>query len=478
MQTAEVLEKVIDSIATTTRYPRQVLTPNADLENDLGIDSVKRVEIVAALGIAFDLELTQQERDPSIRTIANVADWIRNSLQLKSDRQSASKTIATVEETILPAPVGFHAIDSNQTTTLSSMTTAVDVLKSHSDGRTHNGKILRNDFEPKTEPTPATPPATPPATDNQVRLDTPSSYSPNPPHFTPKSNIAPPTESLASLAEAASQSLKGKLAFVTGSGRGVGRTISRLLASKGATVIVNSFHSKDLGEKTAQEINDEGGTAFHLWGSIANPIHVDQMFNEIASRFGFLDILVCNASDGKIGSFCEVTQEDWERAFRTNVTGHYQCAMRARPLMQKRGGGSIVTMSSIAARRHVEGLGGQGVIKAAVESLTRHLACELAPLGIRANCVSGGPVYGQVMSMYQESRATLNYWETLVLDNELCSPIDLANTVAFLVSNEARGVNGAVWNVDHGLATRAHSRPLPKPMAEPPSSLHSLQPHR
>ena len=132
--------------------------------------------------------------------------------------------------------------------------------------------------------------------------------------------------------------------------------------------------------------------------------------------------------------------------------------------MQRQGGGAIVTMSSIAARRYVEGLGGQGVVKAAVESLTRHLACELAPWGSRTNCVAGGPVYGQVMSLYPDARSTMNYWETLVSDGELCSPLDLALTVAFLVSDEARGVNGAIWNVDHGLSTRSHSRPLPKPM--------------
>ncbi|MCL4167095.1 UNVERIFIED_CONTAM: hypothetical protein GTU68_004790, partial [Idotea baltica] len=92
------------------------------------------------------------------------------------------------------------------------------------------------------------------------------------------------------------KSLAGKIALVTGSGRGVGKVIARVLSARGATVIVNSFHSREAGEETAAEINRSGGQAIHIWGSVANPAQVDDMFNEIESRFGRLDILVCNAS--------------------------------------------------------------------------------------------------------------------------------------------------------------------------------------
>ena len=248
--------------------------------------------------------------------------------------------------------------------------------------------------------------------------------------------------------------------MITGSGHGVGRTIARLLAACGAAVIVNSFHSRDLGEQTAAEINASQGQAIHLWGSVANPQQVDDIFDQVEQQFHHLDILVCNASDGRLGSFTDIAQADWDRAFRTNVTGHHQCAMRASQLMQRRGGGSIITMSSIAAHRYVEGLGGQGVVKAAVESMTRYLACELAEFGIRTNCVSGGPVYGEVMEQYPEARATLNYWESIVPDGELCSPLDLASTVAFLVSDEACAsqwscVDGRSWRVNAGSQSTA-----------------------
>ena len=247
---------------------------------------------------------------------------------------------------------------------------------------------------------------------------------------------------------------------MTGSGRGVGRTIARLLASRGATVIVNSFHSRDLGEQTAAEINAAGGSAVHIWGSVANPQHVDEIFQQIEQRFGGLDMLICNASDGKIGSFSDLSQDDWDRAFRTNVSGHHQCAIRASRLMQPRGGGSIVTISAVGAHRYIEGLGSQGVVKAAVETLTKYLACELAPLGVRSNCVCGGPVYGDLLAKFPNAEATQQHWEAMTPGGELSRPMDLAETICFLLSDAARGINGAIWQVDQGFSAIADGRPL------------------
>ena len=190
-------------------------------------------------------------------------------------------------------------------------------------------------------------------------------------------------------------------------------------------------------------------------GSFANPAHVDAMFQQIEAEYGGLDILVCNASDGRIGSFLDLQPEDWDRAFRTNVVGHHQCAVRASRLMRPRGGGSIVTLSAVGAHQFIDGLGAQGVVKASVESLTRYLACELGGYGIRVNCVAGGPVYGDLISKFPEARATQDYWESIIPDGQLCDPLDLAETIAFLVSDAARGINGAVWMADHGFSANA-----------------------
>lgn len=257
--------------------------------------------------------------------------------------------------------------------------------------------------------------------------------------------------------------LQGRVALVTGSGRGVGKTIARLLADRGAMVIVNSFHSREQGEETAREIEERGGEAVHLWGSVANPEHVDAMFDEV-QHFG-LDILVCNASDGRIGDFLDLTSDDWDRAFRTNVAGHHHCAVRAAEIMRPRGGGSIVTMSAVGAHQHIEGLGSQGVVKAAVESMTRYLAVSLRGSGIRVNCVAGGPVYGELLDKFPAAADAQNHWESMTPDGELCNPIDLAQVICFLVSDEARAINGAVWMADHGFSATAEGRRAYTPAA-------------
>lgn len=393
----ETLQRVVDCLAATTRYPAQLLTADADLEIDLGIDSVKRMEIVVALSEEFGMELEAEERDPSIRTVSDIASWIEGlANRSKSDRpddQALDRQVAPIN--------GDHRLHDN--------------------------------------------PSTP-------------SHALQGPHFQPSESAAE--------SDNAAKPFSGRVALVTGSGRGIGRTIARLLAARGATVVVNSFHSRDQGEQTAAEIKAQGGTAVHLWGSVAKPDHVDDIFTKIEQQFG-LDILVCNASDGRIGSFLELTPDDWDRAFRTNVSGHHHCAIRAAQLMRPRGGGSIVTMSAVGAHHFIDGLGSQGVVKAAVESLTRYLACELGPFGIRVNCVAGGPVYGDLLSKFPAARATQNYWESMIPDGELCSPMDLAQTIAFLVSDEARGINGAVWMVDHGFSATADGQRIQRVSREP-----------
>lgn len=258
----DTLKRVVDCIAATTRYPTELLTADAELENGLGIDSVKRVEIIVALGEEFGLDLTAHAGAPSIRTIADIANLIDSLLEKGGKPERPVQDLGEEESPRVRAGVISEAVQV-------SMPQSLPSPHYHRD----NGR--------------------------EAELAT------------------------------ASRPLSGRVALVTGSGRGVGRTIARLLAHRGATVIVNSFHSREQGEQTAAEINAADGRAVHLWGSVANPDHVDEMFGQIEKQFG-LDILVCNASDGRIGSFLDLTPQDWDRAFRTNVSGHHQCAVRGR----------------------------------------------------------------------------------------------------------------------------------------------------
>lgn len=348
------IDRVIRCLEQVTRYPRSILSPEVDLADGLGIDSIKQVEIVLAVEREFEVRL---DRTVRVRTIAEIAELV--------DR--------TVASTAPAVPVRPLAV------------------------------------------VPAAP--------------------------------------------AVSRPLDGRVALVTGSGRGLGRTVAQLLAQRGATVVINSFHSRDAGDRTALDIERAGGKAIHVWGSVANGEHVDEVFRQIEDRFGGLDVLVCNASDGKIGAFSELTASDWDRAFRTNVVGHHACALRAARLMAPRGGGSIVTMSAVGAHHYVQGLGCQGVVKAAVEALTRYLACELAPQAIRTNCVAAGPVYGEVLDkLGAGDRGAVQRWEAMTPGGALCDPLDIARTVAFLASDDAAAINGAVWTVDRGFSAHVDGR--------------------
>lgn len=433
------LERVVESIARTTRYPVDLLNPSADLEDDLGIDSVKRLEIVVGLSQEFGLALESEAPDPTIRTIEHVANWITSFLP----QEETVRMVHAAESGFVPSPKS---------------------LPGHAPQRAASSRVAGTEFRYESAaPAQALPPSAftesspaPPAVSETQK--TPVTGLPYSPEWTDSlASQAAPVARAQSVPSALP--LQGKIALVTGSGRGVGRVIARSLASKGATVIVNSFHSRNDGEQTAADINAAGGSAIHVWGSVANTEHVDHIFSEIEQRFGRLDMLICNASDGRIGSFMELTEEDWGRAFRTNVSGHHQCAVRAASLMRAAGGGSIVTMSSVGANAYIEGLGSQGVVKAAVETMTRYLACELGQFGIRVNCVAGGPVYGDLLSKFSNSPATQNHWESITADGELCSPMDLANAIAFLVSQEASGITGSVWMVDHGFSAIADGRP-------------------
>ncbi len=377
MQGKPVIQRVIDCLEQTTRYPRALLTEGANLADDLGIDSVKQVEIVLALESAFGVKLDRAQV-ATVHTIAEVAQFVSRAL--------AATPEAVDRRPPAPAPVvaPLRPVD----------------------------RLPPREVAPAPAPRPS------------------------------------PT----------SRALEGRVILVTGSGQGLGRSVVQHLARQGAKVVVNSFHSRELGERTVAEINDSGGTALHAWGSIINEEHVDSIFATIRERFGALDALVCNASDGRIGPFLSLSSDDWDRAFRTNVSGHHACVRRAAPLMAARGGGAIVTMSTVGAHGYVRGLGSQGVVKAAVESMTRYLACELAAQNIRVNCVAAGPVYGSLLDKLAETTTTREHWEAMTPGGALCDPLDIARVIAFLVSDHAIGTNGSIISVDRGFSSHVDGR--------------------
>ena len=246
--------------------------------------------------------------------------------------------------------------------------------------------------------------------------------------------------------------LTGKLALVTGGGKGVGKVIACQLGQRGAHVLINCFHSYGEAVRTQAELEASGVRVEVLRASVAKKEQVDRMFEEIEERFGHLDILVNNAASGRLGPVAEVTPELFAKTLDTNLLGSFLCSARAAALMTRRGGGTIVNVSSIGAGMVPANYLVVGTSKAAVEALTRHLATEYAHLGIRVNTASGSLIRGDVADLFPRAREMQRAVIASTPLGRLTTAEDLSGVVMFLTSDLSRGVTGQVVLADGGLS--------------------------
>ena len=244
--------------------------------------------------------------------------------------------------------------------------------------------------------------------------------------------------------------LKGKVALITGGSRGIGREITLRLASEGADVIINFFRKRDTAEGTAEAARSRGVTAHVIKANLAQPEKIDRMFIEIEERFGRLDILVNNAASGVARSAMELNADAWDWTMNVNARAALLCAQRAAVLMAT--GGVIVNISSLGSRLVMPIYTAVGVSKAALEALTRYLAIELADRGIRVNAVSAAAVETEAMKLYTSDPNIPRSMVTNTPAGRMVQPEDLANTVAFLCSDEAAMIRGQVIVIDGGLS--------------------------
>ncbi|MCI0459604.1 MAG: SDR family oxidoreductase [Gemmataceae bacterium] len=454
---------VIAIIAEVTRYPRDILQPEADLEEELGIDSVKRAEILAVLRARLELPEAGDGAVVPPRTIGDVVAAVGAYLGKAAATVRTAPAAAPLPELDgRPSDEPEHsaASDGARPHTVVDIIAEVtryprDLLKSEADLEEDLGfdvgqrraifAALRSRLGlALSEQGPL--PAVKTIGDIVSAVDqlalAPPTTEPRPPKVESRSQAD------RQLSSALPKPFTGKVALVTGSGHGLGKAIAAHLAQLGATVAVNSFHSRQRGEETTAAIVAGGGQAVHLWGSVTNPTHLGQIFGEIDSRFGGLDFFVSNASNGILAPLKEIQPEHWERAFRTNVVGLHQASLLAAESMRRRGGGKIVALSSIGAQRCLDYLGCIGTVKAAVESLVRYLAVELGADNIQVNAVSAGPVYGELMEKYPDLEKLRPLCEALTPRQRLNTEQEVAETVAFLLSNS--GMSGSILLLDAG----------------------------
>ena len=245
-------------------------------------------------------------------------------------------------------------------------------------------------------------------------------------------------------------SLEGKLALVTGAGRGIGRAIALKLASQGADIIVNFFRRRDTAEQTAKDIEALGVKAEVVRANVGDPAKVDEMFDLIGSKFGHLDILISNAASGVGRPVMDVDIKAWEWTIDINARALLLCSQRAARLMEGRGG-KIVSLSSLGSFLVWPTYAVVGVSKAALEALTRYLAVELAPRGICVNAVAASFVETEALRFYFDQMVNQSNLPVTPA-GRMVTPEDVANVVAFLCSEEAFMIRAQTVIVDGGFS--------------------------
>jgi len=248
---------------------------------------------------------------------------------------------------------------------------------------------------------------------------------------------------------------QGKVAIVTGAGRGIGAGIATLLGLEGATVCVNYAHSAEGAQAVVRAIEASGGRAFPHQADVRNASDVQAMTDETVRRYGRVDIVVANAAIDPRIPFLEMTEEQWDAIIDTNLKGTFLTCQAGSREMLKVGGGKIVIISSVHHVVTFPQMSAYAATKGGLVSMTRGLALELAPYHIRVNCVSPGPIH-------VEKRYTMtpgydpHMYDEVIPVGRIGQPDDIAAAVAFLCSDEASFITGSTLIVDGGTSSYSY----------------------
>ena len=235
--------------------------------------------------------------------------------------------------------------------------------------------------------------------------------------------------------------VQGKVAIVTGAGKGIGSAIAKALAAEGAAVVVNYANSRDAAEATVKAITSGGGKAVAAQGDVSKASDAERLFKTAEEKFGPVTVVINNAALGKFAPFEATSEADYRSIFDSNVLGTIQMVQAALKHFPKTGG-SIVNIGTISSKNPVPMTSVYSASKAAIDTLTLSLARELGARNIRINVVAPG---------YTETDQTKGLGDTdfgkallaaVPLRQELARPEDIAPSVVFLASDDSAWVSG------------------------------------
>ena len=242
--------------------------------------------------------------------------------------------------------------------------------------------------------------------------------------------------------------LNGKVAVVTGAAQGIGKTITLLLAEKGASLVLCDINL-EAAEETAREIEERGGKCLVLKSDVSNFQDAEKIIKQAFERFGSIDILINNAGITKDNVLLRMKEEQWDQVMAVNLKGTFNFTKASIKVMLRKRSGRIVNIASITGMMGNAGQANYSASKAGVIGFTKAVAREYADRGITVNAVAPGFIATAMTDAIPEKEK-----EELIKQipmKKLGTPEDVANAVYFLVSDEARYITGHVIGVNGGL---------------------------
>jgi len=251
--------------------------------------------------------------------------------------------------------------------------------------------------------------------------------------------------------------LKGEVALVTGATSGLGEAIARRFAAEGALVAVVG-RDEERGQRVVREITERAGEARFFAADVTKDLAVARLISHVVKAFGDLGIVVNNAGLSKAGTVLDTTPDDWKLLWQVNVTSAYLVSHHAMPHLLRRGAGSVINVSSEAGLKGLKDRAAYCAAKAAIVGLTKAMAVDHSPDGVRVNCICPGtvetPMIGRMIESNADPQALKDAFIQRRLTPFLGSPEDIAEAALYLALPGNRYVTGAVLAVDGGSSAR------------------------